>query len=69
MPYEGSGRDDRDAAERVERQQVRIAGYDEVGIPAGGKFEKPVVGRIATGRNSLSRCNQQSHSQQLLQPS
>jgi hypothetical protein len=51
---EGGGRDDRDAAEGVQRQQVPIPADDELGMAVDREFEEFVIRRVAAGDDTLA---------------
>src|SRR5579884_791371 len=51
--HELRGGQDRNGAERMQRQEVAIAADDDVGAPVNGELEKLVVGRVAAGGDAL----------------
>ena len=58
--HESGRRDDRDLAERIEREQIAIAGHDQGSMAVDGQLEKFVV------RGITARCREQSSSMQRL---
>ena len=53
---EGHRRDDRNAAEWVQHQQVFVPREDKIGMAVDGQVEKLVISRIAADRNVLGNC-------------
>src|SRR5271170_1630432 len=51
--HEGGGRDDRNFPERIEREQIGVAGDDQIGMAADGQLEEFVILRIAAGSYPL----------------
>jgi hypothetical protein len=51
--HEGDRSNDRDLLERIEREEIGVAGDDQIGMPTDGQFQKLVVLWIATNRDSL----------------
>ncbi len=52
--HEDRRRDDRDLAERIEREQIAVAGDDQVRMAVDRQLGEFVVSGIAAGGNALS---------------
>jgi len=66
--HKTSRREDRDASEGIEREQIDIPRQDKVGTAAHSEFEKFVIGGIATCRNTLRDHHRLRCRQYFLQP-
>jgi hypothetical protein len=63
--HERCRRHDRDLAERIEREQIAVAGDDEISMAVDGQFEEFVVVRITACGDPLGDSDQLSPSEQL----
>ena len=66
--HEGRRCHDRDVSERVQVEQIAVAGDDHIGLAADGQLQKFVVLRIAAGGDALGDRHQLGRGQHLPQP-
>ena len=62
------GRDDRNAAERIESEQTGVAANNQIGPSVHRQFEELVIGRIAAGHNPLDNRDCLGRGNQFMHP-
>src|SRR5438309_5605188 len=67
--YEIGGRDDRDVPEWVEREQIGVAGDDQVGMAVYRRFQEFVIRGIAARHDPLGNGDRLGVGRQFCQPS
>src|SRR3984893_17876596 len=66
--HEGGRCNDRDSPERIEREEIGIAGDDQIGMAVDSQLQKFVVLRITTGSDSNGYRDQLGRYKQFMQP-
>src|SRR5262249_15489111 len=66
--YKDRRRDDRDSPERIKREEIGIAGDDQISIAVYRQLQKLVVVRITTAGDPLGDRDQLGCCQQFTQP-